>query len=398
MISLPLISISLIPIELGHEGELGQEVLRLLFLVSIALAFAVYTRLHLVGGGSVSGGYLALLALAGQWATVAGVIIATTITVAVMRGFVLRYLPLPRQIVFTVGVFIGALTTTAMQALGAISDLPIPLLAVLTTLGSFVVPGLLAYDIAHQGTLRTVLAVALVSCGTIVIGFVLAGFLATLPPGIDWDPSFSSRIPADAIALAVIAVIVAGGVTRFTLGLRSGGFIGALFVAEFLTPEAFLTVGASATVTAVIVRWLNVRIVMTPRQMGMVALMLGALIAWASMFWAGAGGWEPAQQAYAFTFSPLLAVGLIAHDMVRPGSGILRTLAGTGLAIVALEIVLAVARLWGLAAGWLAVAALALWLLPAARVVRARVRAAERTGRERPRAPSRSSDDHSPAP
>lgn len=368
--------------------ELGPEVIRLLFIVSVAIAFGVYTRLHLVGGGSVSGGYIALLAISGQWSTVVGIAVATTVTYVVLRGIILRFLPMPRSIVFTAGVLVSSLTIAGMQWAGVVPELPLPILELLATLGSFVVPGLIAYDIAHQGPLRTALGVTLVAGGTLVAGLVVGSALQSLPSGAEWTVPFEANIPDSALALAAVTVVVAGGVIRFTTGLRSGGFIGALFVADFLTPGSFIAVGLAATATAIVVKWLAARIVLTPRQTSMMALMVGSLVAWASLFWAGVIGWSSAQQAYGFVLAPLLAVGLIASDMVRPDSGVVRTLAGTGLTVIALELVLSVADAWGSAAGWIALAILGLGFLPAVAPLRRRMHAAERTGRNRPRAAS----------
>ena len=73
-------------------------------------------------------------------------------------------------------------------------------------------------------------------------------------------------------------------------------------------------------------------VVISPRQRGMLALILGALIAWGSLYWASALGWAPAMEANAYTLSPLLAVGLIASDMGRSNSDALRTAIGTAVA------------------------------------------------------------------
>ena len=59
---------------------------RFLLVVSVAIAFAVYTRFHLVGGGSVAGGYIAILAITGQWQTLLGVALVTVLTLSFLRG------------------------------------------------------------------------------------------------------------------------------------------------------------------------------------------------------------------------------------------------------------------------------------------------------------------------
>ena len=182
---------------------------------------------------------------------------------------------------------------------------------------------------------------------------------------------------------AVIAVIVIGAVLRFSLNLRSGGFIGALFIVEFFSPEAFLAVGAAALATQVIMSLIEWRVVLSWRQRAMVALMLGALVAWGGLYWASAFGWLPAMEANLYTLSPLLATGLMAADMGRKGSDVLRTFLGTGLAALILAVLLWFTTTLGLAAGIGTLLVVSLGLIPGILALRAPRRAAERSGKMR---------------
>ena len=84
---------------------------RFLLVVSVAIAFAVYTRFHLVGGGSVAGGYLAILVITAQWQTLLGVALVTLLTISVLRAVILRVVALPRSAIFILAVLTGALLT-----------------------------------------------------------------------------------------------------------------------------------------------------------------------------------------------------------------------------------------------------------------------------------------------
>ncbi|MFM9135617.1 MAG: poly-gamma-glutamate biosynthesis protein PgsC/CapC [bacterium] len=366
---------------------------RLLLVLSVGVAFAVYTRLHLVGGGSVTGGYVAILVVTGSWGTLLGTTVVALLAVAIMRGLVLRVLGLPRNWQFTLSVLVGAILTGVLAALvPPWISLGGPL-GLAMTFGAFVIPGLLAYDISHQGFPQTMLALALVTVVTLAVCVPIFLLLSGLPQAAATDAPFVQRIPTGLMPFAVIAAIVIGAVLRFSFGLRSGGFIGALFIVEFFSPEAFLTVGIAALVTHGLMLAIESRVVLTMRQRAMVALMLGALVAWAGLYWASAFDWLPAQEANLYALSPLLATGLMAADMGRPagrpgdpagmGRDVLRTLLGTRIAALALAALLWVTDTVGLLAGVALLAVIALGVIPGVLSLREPWAAAERSGKER---------------
>ena len=354
---------------------------RLLLVLSVGVAFAVYTRFHLVGGGSVSGGYAAILIVYGQWGTLLGTAVVTCLTLVVMRGLILRVFGLPRSWQFTMAVFIGAVLTTVLAAvippeisLGDPWSLAI-------TFGAFVIPGLVAYDVPHQGFPQTMFALGLVTGITLLICVPLFYAMQQLPTATPADVPLVQGIPNNLLPFAVIATIVIGAVLRFSLGWRSGGFIGALFLVEFFTVAAFLAVGAAALATQAIMWMLDKRVVFTGRQRSMVALMLGALVAWAGLYWGGVLGWVPAEEADLYTLSPLLATGLIAADMGR--SDTVRTLLGTGIAAMTLGALLWVSANYGMWWGILGLLIVTLGAIPGVMRLVGPWRAAEASGKVR---------------
>ena len=356
---------------------------RFLLVVSVAIAFAVYTRFHLVGGGSVAGGYLAILAITGQWQTLLGVAVVTLLTLSVLRGVILRVVALPRSAIFVVAVLTGALITVALLALTPFIEAISGFVGVSIAFGAFVVPGLISYDVSHQGFPRTMLALGAVSAGTVLVCLPAFLLMQPLPAGTEDVAPILERIPPALLPYGIIAAIVIGGVLRFSLGLRSGGFIGALFIVEFFTVTAFVTVILAALATHVIVRLYDRYVVLSPRQRSMFALILGALIAWASLYWASALGWAPAMEANAYTLSPLLAVGLIAADMGRSRSDALRTVIGTTVAALGIALGIWLAQVLGLAAGIAYLAIVAAGVIPPAIAVARSYAAAAASGRER---------------
>lgn len=356
---------------------------RLLLVVSVAVAFALYTRLHLVGGGSLSGGYIAILIVSGQWWTLLGLIVVTAVTMALMRGVLLRLFALPRSWVFVMSVLMSSLVTVALAALAPVFESVTSVYALAIAFGAYVVPGLLCYDASHQGIQRTALALASITLVTLALCWPAFALMSGLPESTPNVAPFVARIPADLMPFAIVAAIVIGAVLRFTGNLRTGGFIGALFISEFFTVQAFLAVGATAVIAHVVMRAYGHYVVMTPRQRSMGALILGAIIAWGSIYWGAALGWVPAMESNAFALSPLLAVGLMAADMGRSNGGVLRTLVGTGIAVIGIAAALQVAQSFGLIAGVGLLMLLCVGAVPAILGLARSWQAAERAGRER---------------
>jgi hypothetical protein len=356
---------------------------RLLLVVSVAIAFAVYTRFHLVGGGSVAGGYLAILASTGQWETLLGVALVTVLTLAIVRGAILRVVALPRSAIFVLAVLVSAVLTAGLLALTPFITAVSGFVGVSIAFGAFVVPGLIAYDVSHQGFPRTMLALVAVTAGTLIVCIPAFLLMQPLRAGTEDVAPIVEHIPLDLLPYGIIAAIIVGGMLRFTFGLRSGGFIGALFIVEFFTVTAFITVLLAALTTHAVARAYNHYVVMSPRQRSMFALILGALIAWASLYWASALGWAPAMEANAYTLSPLLAVGLVAADMGRSGSDALRTVIGTAIAVVGIAAGIWITQTLGLVAGVLYLAGVCALVIPGAIVIARSYAAAAASGRGR---------------
>jgi hypothetical protein len=356
---------------------------RFLLVVSVAIAFAVYTRFHLVGGGSVAGGYLAILAITAQWQTILGLAVVTVLTLGVCRGVILRVVALPRSAIFVLSVLTSALITAAILAITPFIEAMIGFVGVSIAFGAFVVPGLIAYDVSHQGFPRTMLALGAVAAGTVAVCLPAFLLMQDLPAGTENAAPIIERVPPDLLHYGIITAIVIGAVLRFTLDMRTGGFIGALFIVEFLTLSAFIAVIGAALATYMATRIYGHFVVLSPRQRGMFALILGALIAWGSLYWASALGWAPAMESNAYTLSPLLAVGLIAADMGRSNSDVARTVIGTAIATLGIAGGIWICGTLGLVAGSVYLVAIAALATPAAFTVARTYYAAAASGRER---------------
>lgn len=365
------------------------DVTRFILVAAIAVAMIVYTRWHLAVGGTLTGGYLVLLVLGGQWPVIFAIILTALISRYLVLIVFTRFAPVTKNWLFLGSVTLSAIVMTALvQGLNLMGpiDMPWGISLVLTT-GAYITPGIMAYDLAHQGWAPTLTGLGLVMAGSLAIVvpvLIIANILQ--PESVGTFVETEGNIPPALFGWASIAVVLFTAAVRLSFDLRTGGFIGALFLFEFFTPEAFITVGISAIVTYAIIGRLQRLIPWTPRQRFQATLAVGAMVAWTGLYWASLAGWLPAQQANAYALAPLLAVGLLAADMGRERSGIVRTLAGASLGAFFIALVVWSAEA-GTVLGWvlsvgLVLAVPGLLIIPGARAMhRARLHAVA-VGRE----------------
>jgi hypothetical protein len=291
----------------------------------------LYSKYHLVAGGTTTGAFLAIVLHNQQWLVALWIPACAILVYLVFKFLVLPRVALPKSWIFSMMVLNGVLFSGIFEILYLQDVLQRDsLLFAVVIYGSYVTPGLLAYDLAHQDIKRTFLALAGVSAGTLLITTPLLLFMSEFNVGIS-GTELSRPLYFDASYLWVetFACVILGFILRFGLNLRSGGFIGPVFILQFVTLESIATVAISA-VSAWVFATVLVRFTpLTPRQKANIALISGALIAWFGLYWASFFGWLPAIEANGFATAPLLAVGLIAADMTRSQSNPATTLMGT---------------------------------------------------------------------
>jgi len=304
---------------------------RFVLVVALCAAWLLYSKYHLVAGGTTTGAFLAIVLHNQQWLVALWIPACAILIYLVFKFVVLPRVALPKSWIFSMMVLNGVLFSGIFEILYLQDVLRRDsLLFAIVIYGSYITPGLLAYDLAHQDIKRTFLALGGVSAGTLLITTPLLLFMSEFGVGIS-GTELSRPLYFDASYLWVetFACVILGFILRFGLNLRSGGFIGPVFILQFVTLESIATVAISA-VSAWVFATVLVRFTpLTPRQKANIALISGALIAWFGLYWASFFGWLPAIEANGFATAPLLAVGLIAADMTRSQSNPATTLMGT---------------------------------------------------------------------
>lgn len=330
----------------GDLLTLDIDTMRFVLVASVVAGALLYARLGVTAAGTLTAAYVVLLVLAREWSTLIGIMAVTATSYLLVRVLATRWFPLTKAWLFIGFVAVSSVLTAVLVVAFRFTGLvALPgSVEILVVVGSFVTPGLVAYDLASQGPRDTAWAFALVVGGTLVLTVpVLALANVLTPESSTVTVEAAGRIPDGLFWLAAVASVAVAGALRLSFGLHVAGFLGAVFLAEFLTLEAFVTVILSATAAHLACRVLRNHLVLTPRQRFHVEFLFGALVAWFGLYWGARLGWRPAQEANRYALEPLLVVGLLATDMGRTRSGPVRSVVGLVLATAFVSVVLVLA-------------------------------------------------------
>lgn len=310
----------------------GIEVVRFAFLAGVVVSLVLYERRHLTTGSLVVPGYVAVFLIQPL------VIVATVLNALVTYWFVNRVVA-RRVLLYGRSKFsVLALVSIAIQAVmlklsptGPYlweSDVPIFVGA------GFVIPALVAHDMARQGvgkTLRSVLLAGTIVAVPIALALWLVPGVQATAPLVGYEVL---AVPPEWVPAAVFLSAAAAWGLFHNHRLRAGGFVGAAYVgmltADLLQIVFVATVGFATYL--VVSRLLQPWMILFGRRKFAAMLLVSGLLAWTTM-WFGTAvlGYEI---SYYVTLSsvaltPLFVPGLVANDMER--SGIPRVVVGTVL-------------------------------------------------------------------
>ena len=199
----------------------------------------------------------------------------------------------------------------------------------------YVVPALIAHDMARQGIEKTIKSVML--AGAIVavpIGYALWFDL----PGVnELAPLVGFGVSAIQVAWIPFAVMLSALVAWALLknhGLRSGGFIGAAYLGMLsIQPmQVVFALGVGFVTYLIVTRLLMPWMILFGRRKFATMLMVAALLSW-SLMWAGTALLGFQVNYYmslgSIALTPLFLPGLLANDMHRASP--LRVVGGVAL-------------------------------------------------------------------
>lgn len=313
-----------------HEYLVRPEVVRVALVLGVIISMLFYERVQLTTGGAIVPAYLALH-------LAAPLFIVTTVVGAYATYLLVNVVIARRAILYgrrkfeiEVLVGLGVITTTTIIA-GRLGTLD-PVLLGLAGIG-FLVPGILAHDMARQRPGRTVLAVLATTAVLGVVVYVYDSLLAIAPVAASTVPTVASVAGFDRDLLLVgVAVSVLIGMLVFAqVGVRSGGFVTGAYLA-LLAPrwlDVLFTLVVAVATWFVVVHLLMPRLLIFGRRKLSTMVLVGAILAWSGellIAWATAGDFVVWR---GLTIMTLMAPALLANDAQRQGWE--KTLWGAGL-------------------------------------------------------------------
>ncbi len=304
-----------------HDYLLSAEWVRFAFVLGIAVSMVLYERRHLTTGSIVVPGYIAVFVIHPL------VIIATflnaLLTYAFVNKFLTRHFLLYGRTKFTV----LAVTSTAIQTIMLrlspsgtwLWEMDIPMFIGV----GYIVPALIAHDMARQGIKTTSKAVIL--AGLIVLIPIAVALVLNLPGVNDLSPVSgfgNTAISLDWLPFAIALSVLASWAVAQNYGLRSGGFVGAAFIGMFMAdPLQVVVAAAIATATYLIVaKFLMRHMILFGRRKFSSMLLVSSSIAWSGL-WVGdqflSIEWEQRLGVGSLALTPLMLPGLLANDAQR---------------------------------------------------------------------------------
>jgi poly-gamma-glutamate biosynthesis protein PgsC/CapC len=317
-----------------HDYLLSSEWVRFAFVLGVAVSMVLYEKRHLTTGSIVVPGYIAVFLVHPL------VILATFfnayVTYAIVNKLLRRYFLLYGRTKFTVLAVVSTVMQTLMLRFTPSgpwlweSDVPLVIGV------GYIVPALIAHDMARQGMTKTTKSVLL--AGAIVAIPMTIALLLDLPGVNDLAPVDgygNSAIELTWLPVAVILSVLASWAVAMNYGFRSGGFVGGAFIGMFMADpwQVVVAVIIAAATYLIVAKFLMKHMILFGRRKFSAMLLVSSSIAWSGL-WIGDrflnATWEQHLGVGSLALTPLLLPGLLANDAQRTSPA--KVLAGLILA------------------------------------------------------------------
>jgi poly-gamma-glutamate biosynthesis protein PgsC/CapC len=304
-----------------HDYLFSVEVVRFAFIAGVAVSMMLYERRHITTGSIVVPGYLAIFLIFPT------VIVATILNAFVSYGFVNKVLPrwvlLYGRTKFTVLAMVSISIQAAMLKLSPsgpwLWERDVPLFVGV----GYVIPALVAHDMGRQGIAKTMKSIGIAAV-LVAIPIVVA-LLAHVPGVNELSPleGFgATHLAASWVPVAILLSAASSWGVATNYGLRSGGFVGAAFVAVFTADpwQVALAVGGALVTYVLVTRLLMPHLILFGRRKFATMLMVSSLLVWTTL-WFGdevlSISVSNHMRVSSLALTPLFLPGLLANDMQR---------------------------------------------------------------------------------
>ena len=299
--------------------------------IGIVVSVLFYERLQLTTGGAIVPAYVVL-------ALPHPIYIVATIGIALLTYLIVNKLIARRWILygrrkFEVEIVVGLGLVSIAGGLAQFLRQTDPLLLGLTGIG-MLIPGIIAHDMYRQDPWRTLLALA--ATAVIVAAAVyLYGSLLEISP---FDESATPLVgnetgyPIELLLLGAIVSVLSGMVVNSVLGLRSGGYVSAAYLALFVVRPWDLVYTAVLALATwfVVTRLVMPRLLMFGRRKVSTMIMVGVILTWTAeeiVTHVSNGAFQPWK---GFVLMSMMIPALLANDAQR--QGVEKTLWGAAIA------------------------------------------------------------------
>lgn len=312
-----------------HEYLFAPEVVRVALVVGVVVSIMFYERMHLTTGGAIVPAYLVLF-LPEPLFVVVTLVIGYLTYLIVNRVIARRFILYGRR-KFEVELLVGLALLAVSTLLGLQLQVLDPTLLALVGVG-FLIPGVLAHDMFRQKPAKTLLAVVGTMAILVAIVFVFDALLKISPAGeLGTPPPFDENTgyPLRLLLFGVICSVLAGMVVFAKVGVRSGGFVTAAYVALVMPrPWDLLFAAVTALVTwALVAKVIMPRLLIFGRRKLATMVLVGSVVAWgAELVVMETTGYIPWT---GFILMTLMVPALLANDAHR--QGVERTLWGAAI-------------------------------------------------------------------
>ena len=302
-----------------HEYPFAPEVVRVALVVGVVVSIVFYERMHLTTGGAIVPAYLVLF-LPEPLFVIVTLLIGYLTYVIVNKVLAKRWILYGRR-KFEVELLVGLTLLTITTLVGLRLQVIDPTLLALVGVG-FLIPGVLAHDMFRQRPVKTLAAVLATMAILAAIVYLYAALLDIAPVREMGEPRLfdeNTGYPLRLLLFGVICSVLAGMVVFAKLGLRSGGFVTAAYVALVL-PRVWDV--AFAAVTAVVTFLLVAKVIMPRllifgRRKLATMVLVGSVVAWAAeVLVVETTGYVPWS---GFILMTLMVPALLANDAQRQG-------------------------------------------------------------------------------
>jgi poly-gamma-glutamate biosynthesis protein PgsC/CapC len=303
-----------------HDYYYRLEVARVGLVVGVVVSILFYERVQLTTGGAIVPAYFTMVLPAPLY--VLSTLALAYATYLLVNNVIGRRIILYGRRKFEVEVLVGLTLVGAATLLALVLGRLNPVLYAVSAVG-MLIPGVLAHDMFRQTPRQTLIAVGATTAIVAVFVYIFSSLIAISP--LDQSPlplvGDKTGYPQQLLLLGAAASVITGLVVFSRLGLRSGGFISAAYLALMVVHPMDLLFSAvmALVIWFVVTTFVMPHLLVFGRRKLSAMLLVGSVLVWiaeASVVAVTNGAFQPWR---GFVLMALMIPALLANDAQRQG-------------------------------------------------------------------------------